>query len=329
MIILAPKNPSPKTVLPQSFSQQGEDIVERVYKFICSSSLDFFSGNFFSSKQFYQTVQVTLLVSSGVGVIGSATLLIMGMQNFSFVMLALSATTAVGAYIAHLASTQQSLTESVEKNQRQSDNFQVQNTTLRKHLEVLGRDVNTLALETSRNEEVHKMLFDRFEAENQQNSGLFQASMSNLRKQSEASYQLVKELSKERDGFKKDSEEQLKILKEITDPQHHLDLLKKYDLVVEALRKVTARLEKAKQELSDGTHQLSDVTHQLSEKKGQLVQAIHDLEILKHDLETLREEYRKIIFSLKEQNKIFAENNATHRSILGAHQEGPLRPLLT
>lgn len=101
------------------------------------NSLSFFTGNLFSSEKFYQIVQVTLLTSSCVGIIGAIGLLALGMPSFSLIMLSLSSTTAIGAYLAREVSSHNLFENNVEKIQGERERLGSEVGRLSKRLEDL------------------------------------------------------------------------------------------------------------------------------------------------------------------------------------------------
>jgi hypothetical protein len=84
---------------------------KKIHRVIPDALFSFLTGNFFSSKEFYRCIQATLLSASFVGILGSTVILISGMPTISIMMITLSSTTAIGAYVAHQAALQQTFVE--------------------------------------------------------------------------------------------------------------------------------------------------------------------------------------------------------------------------
>lgn len=118
-------------------SFQDSPLPEKVDNFVSSVSL--FAGNLFSSEKFYQVVQVTLLTSSCIGIVGAIGLLALGMPSFSLMMISLSSTTAIGAYLAGEISSHKTFESSAEKIQGERERLGLEVDRLNIHLEELER----------------------------------------------------------------------------------------------------------------------------------------------------------------------------------------------
>lgn len=123
----------PPTLVRLSVNQKiSHYTAEKIKNLVPHILISFLTGNFFSSKQFYQCVQATLITVSFLGVLGATGLLVTGLPGVSILTIVLSSTTAVGAYMAHQASQQQSFVENNVKMEQQNEIFARQNERLQR-----------------------------------------------------------------------------------------------------------------------------------------------------------------------------------------------------
>jgi chromosome segregation ATPase len=291
----------PIHLLTQNETPFLQNSIEKIHRLIPSFLQSIATGNFFSSKQFYQCVQVTLISASFIGVLGSMGLLATGMAGVSLVTITLSITTAIGAYIAHLASLQQTFVENALEMRNQVDAFSKQNKTLKKTTEELTQQNSKLELQHENYKALEKQLQDdigQLQRSNEQNIETFTNRIKEFSQQVSASKELWDQVAKEKTLFNRDQTAQLaslkQIVQEISDPKTTLLRLEEHQRISKQIQEAVAELKKIKQ-------QLEDINHQVSVKEGQLKER-DDL------LATLQEKHQRILSVYEQQNGAFASN---------------------
>lgn len=268
-----------------------------------------FSGHFFSSHEFYETAEVTLLCSSFIGIIGSLGLFITGMPLSSALLLALSVSTALGAYLASQASLQQTLIESANQMREQTEILAEENRTLKETVGKLSMKISQFDLQLAHlntlNREFQKELLF-FRISNEKNMGLFTKKIEDFSSQISAFETLWNELLKNMQDLKSDTVSSVadlrKIIEELTNPKLTLLLLEEHKKIREQIREELAHLKEIKQ-------QLNEINRQIALREGQ-VKERDDV------LRELRDEHSQILTSYTEQLRQFIEQNWILKSLL-------------
>lgn len=308
---MQPITPASHSLLPlaQKESHFPLKIAEKIHYFVPGLIHSIATGNIFSSKQFYQCVQVTLISASLIGALGSIGLLVTGMAGVSLITFTLSVTTIIGAYIAHHASLQQTFVENALEMRNQVDAFSNQNKTLKKTTDELIQQNNRLELQHENYKTLELQLqrdLQRLQISNEQNVEVFTNRMKEFSQQVTASKELWNELAKENKLLNQDQTSQIASLKEyvkeISDPKNTLLQLKEHQKINQQIQEAVAELKQVKQ-------QLKHISQQVSIKEGQLKER-DDL------LAALREKHQKILSAYEQQNAALKGENKSLASIV-------------
>lgn len=268
-----------------------------------------FSGHFFSSKEFYETAEITLLSSSLIGMIGSFCLLIAGMPGVSLFVVALSITTATGAYLASQASLQQTLIDSANQMKEQTEDLKKENETLKKAVSKLSLQISQFDLQLAHlktlNEEFQKELL-YFHHSNEKNTEAFTKKIEDFSTQISAFATLWNELLKESKYLRNDLSLQIgnlkQIIQEMTDPKSTLVKLEEHRKIREQINDALICLKKTQEKIEEIKREIALRDGQLSER-DRLFQE-------------LRKDHFEILASYKKQLKEFMEQIWIFKTLL-------------
>jgi chromosome segregation ATPase len=258
--------------IPKNIFSTLEKTKEKIRDFFPKMISALLSGQFFSSKEFYEIAEVTLICSSFIGLIGSFGLIITGMPGTSFLVLALSITTTVGAYIANQASLQQTLIESANQMEKQIEIFGGENKTLKHIVSEFSIKMSQFDLQL----EHLKTISQHY----QKNPEALTKKIGDFLNQIESFEILWDRILKENKHLQGNMATQItdlkKIIQEITDPRSTLLRLEEHQKIREQINEDLACLKKIKQEIEEMNRQIALRDSQLKERDELLIQLRKD-----------------------------------------------------